>query len=53
MQKRHRGFMSLRGGAIQQGQEAYLIQRLIDEGHEVFDAKHSSLHPLFNKPAQG
>lgn len=21
----------------------------IDEGHEVFDAKHSSLHPLFNK----
>ena len=25
----------------------------IDEGPEVFDAKHSSLHPLFNKPAQG
>lgn len=23
----------------------------IDEGPEVFDAKHSSLHPLFNKPA--
>jgi 5-carboxymethyl-2-hydroxymuconate isomerase len=22
----------------------------IDEGHEVFDAKHSSLHPLFKKP---
>ena len=22
----------------------------IDEGHEVFDAKHSNLHPLFNKP---
>jgi 5-carboxymethyl-2-hydroxymuconate isomerase len=22
----------------------------IDEGHEVFDAKHSSLHPLFAKP---
>jgi 5-carboxymethyl-2-hydroxymuconate isomerase len=21
----------------------------IDEGHEVFDAKHSSLHPLFSK----
>jgi 5-carboxymethyl-2-hydroxymuconate isomerase len=21
----------------------------IDEGQEVFDAKHSSLHPLFNK----
>ncbi len=21
----------------------------IDEGHEVFDARHSSLHPLFNK----
>jgi 5-carboxymethyl-2-hydroxymuconate isomerase len=21
----------------------------IDEGHEAFDAKHSSLHPLFNK----
>jgi len=21
----------------------------IDEGHEVFDAKHSNLHPLFNK----
>ena len=21
----------------------------IDEGHEVFDAKHSTLHPLFNK----
>ena len=21
----------------------------IDEGHEVFDGKHSSLHPLFNK----
>jgi 5-carboxymethyl-2-hydroxymuconate isomerase len=25
----------------------------IDEGPEVFDAKHSSLHPLFNKPVQG
>ncbi len=25
----------------------------IDEGPEVFDAKHSSLHPLFNKPAMG
>lgn len=25
----------------------------IDEGPEVFDAKHSSLHPLFNKPAEG
>lgn len=25
----------------------------IDEGLEVFDARHSSLHPLFNKPAQG
>ncbi len=23
----------------------------IDEGHEVFDAKHSTLHPLFNKAA--
>lgn len=23
----------------------------IDEGHEVFDAKHSSLHPLFQPPA--
>jgi 5-carboxymethyl-2-hydroxymuconate isomerase len=23
----------------------------IDEGHEVFDAKHSNLHPLFPKPA--
>lgn len=23
----------------------------IDEGHEVFDAKHSNLHPLFGKPA--
>ncbi|KQP11876.1 5-carboxymethyl-2-hydroxymuconate Delta-isomerase [Pseudorhodoferax sp. Leaf267] len=23
----------------------------IDEGHEVFDAKHSNLHPLFAKPA--
>ena len=22
----------------------------IDEGHEAFDAKHSSLHPLFKKP---
>lgn len=22
----------------------------IDEGHEVFDAKHSNLHPLFNPP---
>lgn len=22
----------------------------IDEGQEVFDAKHSNLHPLFNKP---
>jgi 5-carboxymethyl-2-hydroxymuconate isomerase len=22
----------------------------IDEGHEVFDAKHSSLHPLFRRP---
>jgi len=22
----------------------------IDEGHEVFDAKHSSLHPLFQTP---
>lgn len=22
----------------------------IDEGHEVFDAKHSNLHPLFAKP---
>jgi 5-carboxymethyl-2-hydroxymuconate isomerase len=22
----------------------------IDEGPEVFDAKHSNLHPLFNKP---
>lgn len=22
----------------------------VDEGHEVFDAKNSSLHPLFNKP---
>lgn len=21
----------------------------VDEGHEVFDAKHSSIHPLFNK----
>jgi 5-carboxymethyl-2-hydroxymuconate isomerase len=21
----------------------------IDEGHEVFDGKHSTLHPLFNK----
>ncbi|MGA0572982.1 5-carboxymethyl-2-hydroxymuconate isomerase [Variovorax sp. VNK109] len=21
----------------------------VDEGHEVFDAKHSNLHPLFNK----
>ena len=21
----------------------------VDEGHEVFDAKNSSLHPLFNK----
>lgn len=25
----------------------------IDEGPEVFDAKHSSLHPLFNPPVQG
>jgi 5-carboxymethyl-2-hydroxymuconate isomerase len=23
----------------------------VDEGHEAFDAKHSSLHPLFSKPA--
>ena len=23
----------------------------IDEGHEVFDAKHSNLHPLFGKPS--
>ncbi len=23
----------------------------IDEGHEVFDAKHSNLHPLFGPPA--
>jgi 5-carboxymethyl-2-hydroxymuconate isomerase len=23
----------------------------IDEGHEVFDAKHSNLHPLFKNPA--
>lgn len=23
----------------------------IDEGHEVFDDKHSSLHPLFKKPS--
>ena len=23
----------------------------IDEGHEVYDGKHSNLHPLFNKPA--
>jgi len=23
----------------------------IDEGHEVYDAKHSNLHPLFGKPA--
>lgn len=23
----------------------------IDEGHEVFDAKHSNLHPLFQPPA--
>ena len=23
----------------------------IDEGHEVFDAKHSNLHPLFPKPS--
>ena len=22
----------------------------IDEGHEVFDAKHSNLHPLFQTP---
>jgi 5-carboxymethyl-2-hydroxymuconate isomerase len=22
----------------------------VDEGHEAFDAKHSSLHPLFAKP---
>ena len=22
----------------------------VDEGHEVFDAKNSSLHPLFNRP---
>lgn len=22
----------------------------VDEGQEVFDAKHSTLHPLFNKP---
>ena len=22
----------------------------IDEGQEVFDAKHSNLHPLFKKP---
>jgi 5-carboxymethyl-2-hydroxymuconate isomerase len=25
------------------------ITMQLDEGHEVFDAKHSSLHPLFNK----
>lgn len=25
----------------------------IDEGPEVFDAKHSSIHPLFHKPANG
>lgn len=25
----------------------------IDEGPEVFDAKHSSLHPLFKKPVNG
>ncbi len=25
----------------------------IDEGPEVFDAKHSSIHPLFQKPANG
>lgn len=25
----------------------------IDEGPEVFDAKHSSLHPLFQKPTNG
>ncbi len=23
----------------------------VDEGHEAFDAKHSSLHPLFSRPA--
>ena len=23
----------------------------VDEGHEVFDAKHSTLHPLFARPA--
>ena len=23
----------------------------VDEGHEVFDAKHSNLHPLFGKPS--
>ena len=23
----------------------------VDQGHEAFDAKHSSLHPLFSKPA--
>ena len=23
----------------------------VDEGHEVFDGKHSSIHPLFNPPS--
>ncbi len=33
---------------IEQQHVGFTLQ--IDEGHEVFDAKHSSLHPLFKKP---
>jgi 5-carboxymethyl-2-hydroxymuconate isomerase len=44
-------------GAVRQHFAPIFAQRLlgvtlqIDEGHEVFDAKHSNLHPLFNPPA--
>ncbi|WP_137891032.1 5-carboxymethyl-2-hydroxymuconate Delta-isomerase [Ramlibacter sp. 2FC] len=42
--------------AVRKRMDPLLAQRPIgitlqvDEGHEVFDAKHSSLHPLFAKP---
>ena len=32
------------------GQRHIGVTLQIDEGHEVFDAKHSNLHPLFKKP---
>jgi 5-carboxymethyl-2-hydroxymuconate isomerase len=50
---------SIAGAAISGAAKAYFAPLLatehlgvtvqIDEGQEVFDAKHSSLHPLFNK----